>query len=54
LRIESEQADNKKRKPLLPQNLMEIHTMFVKCQEHKGNYQIALDYLKKNEKFFLD
>jgi len=33
---------------------MEIHSLFVKCHERKGDYQIALDYLKKNEKFFLD
>ena len=33
---------------------MEIHTMFVKCLEQKGNYQAAIDYLKKNETLFLD
>lgn len=33
---------------------MEIHTMFVKCHEQKGNYDLALKYLVKHEKMFLD
>lgn len=28
--------------------------MAVKCHEQMGNYQVALDYLIKNEKMFLD
>jgi len=53
LRIHSEDTD-KKKKPLQPQNLMEIHTMFVKCQEQKGNFELALSYIQKNEQAFLD
>jgi hypothetical protein len=33
---------------------MEIHMMFVKCQEQKGNFELARTYLEKNEKVFLD